>query len=278
MGKSKTTAKPRSSGPKTFASDVRINLGLMGTVGNLKPLRKGRSKPARHYLCPECPEPTQVKQKYVCPNSDQHGPFIPSDCTSRGVEIGDRLVALSGEELETLESDGSPVLELRVHPADQVEANTVPTGIAYRFEPSLENDQGYGVIADLAAEPDLAFIGVLTLRNEAKLFRLVRKDVGLVLVQVCWPEELNHFEPFSITYQTKYLDMAVQLVEGLRSDFNPEEYRNPENLRMAELLASKLDGVTVSKPAAPELPSTSDIEAALLASLAAVRAGKGNAA
>lgn len=259
--------------PRTFAKDIRLTLGLAGTTGNLKPLRSSEKADSFCILCPSCTTPTKVEQRLVCENG--HGPFLPNECEDRGKKVGDVLYALTGEEVEAArrsEFEGT-TLELRVHPADQVEEATRPTGIAYAFLPTASKDPFYGILCELVDSLGTALVGVLVLRGKEKLFRIVREAHGLSLVELCRPEEMHRFEPVEQPFDPALMDLARKMVEAAKRDFDVDEYRDGTTDRVAAIIEAKANGAPVTlAPRAAAKPQGEDLLAALEASLAAAQA------
>jgi non-homologous end joining protein Ku len=261
-----------ATSPRTFAKDIRLTLGLAGTTGNLKPLRSSEKADSFCILCPTCPTPTKVEQRLVCEHG--HGPFLPADCEGRGKKVGDVLYSLTGAEVEAARKSDheGTTLELRVHPADQVEAMTRPTGIAYAFLPTSAKDQFYAILCELVDSLGTALIGVLVLRNKEKLFRLVREPHGLSLVELCRPQELYTFEAVEGDFDPALMDMARKMVEGAMRDFDPAEYADGTAARVDAILQAKANGTPVPiESKRVEEPVGQDLLAALEASLAAVK-------
>lgn len=256
--------------PKTYAKNVTISLGLASSVGSLKPLRSSERADSFNTLCPGCLEEgiaTRVEQRYIC--SRNHGPFLPGDCQNKGKQVGDELIPLSQEDIDAIRelSESNNQLSLNVHPADQV--NMIPTGKAYAFLPHSTNDPFYGVLKDLVSEPDLVFMGTFIQRGRENVYRLAIQNDILVLAELCRPNEMYEYAPVEAEYDPKYLRMAITLVEGIKSDFDPELYIDRTFERLETVLAAKDSGTPI--PARPKpAEKLDDIEAALRASLDAM--------
>lgn len=261
-----------ATSPRTFAKDITLRLGLAGSTGNLKPLRSSEKADSFCILCPTCTTPTKVEQRLVCEHG--HGPFLPADCEGRGKKVGDVLYSLSGAEVEAARKSDheGTTLDLRVHPADQVEVMTRPTGIAYAFLPTSAKDQFYAILCELVDSMSTALIGVLVLRNKEKLFRLVREPHGLSLVELCRPEELHSFDAVEQHFEPRLMAMARKMVEGAMRDFDPAEYADGTAARVEAIIDAKANGTPVPiESVRPEKPAGQDLMAALEASLAAVK-------
>jgi non-homologous end joining protein Ku len=209
-----------------------------------------------------------MSQGYTCTSDPSHGPFTSGEC-SRAKEVGDSLVLVNADEIAAVrgtddaEGTGSN-LRLRVHPSTQVNRKSWPTGNTYWFEPNKGSEQSYGLLADLAGEPDFAFTGTMMLRKAEKFFRLVRADFGLVLMELVRPEQVHEFEMPVTGYSGELLGMALELVDRQMVDFDPSDYRSKIGERMADMLAAKGDGTFAPVAATKTAVSTTDDLAALL--------------
>lgn len=262
--------------PSTYASDVVISLGLATMRGKLRTIRNKEKADSFRTLCPACQgngEAVPVEQRFTCAND--HGPFLPAECTGKGKQAGDALVAFTAEELEALGADTSDHkrMDLHIHPADQV-AHLRPTGISYFFDPGMP-DRLVGVLMELLERSDRAFMGLMTLRGARYLFRLQAARHGIELVGMTRPEELFAFGEADHPYSTAELDFGFQLAEALVTDFDAEAYRSDTAAKVAALLAAKTgDGTATVTPLPAPLPTANDLENALAASLAAAKAQK----
>lgn len=261
-------------GPRKYSSDVSISFGLVTLTGSIYPLASKEKEASFKTACPTCAEggvASRMTQGYTCTADSDHGPFSVGEC-ARCQEVGDNLVLVSAEEVEAVkgaDGEGSTALRLRVHPAAQVNRKAWPTGNSYWFEPNKGSEQSYGLMADLAGEPDFAFTGTMVLRKAEKFFRLVRAEFGIVLEELFRPEQVHDFEMPATGYNGELISMALELVEKTMTDFDPSDYRSTVGDRMAELLAAK-DGtgtLDIGKPTKSAASPANDLAALLQASI-----------
>lgn len=260
-----------TSTPRTYAKNVVLRYGTASTTGNAVPRRSSEKADSFVILCPDCPEPETIHQVLACDHGHQND---PSDCTGRGKKIGDVLYDLTADEVtaaRTPTGDGTD-LTIRFHPADQVERETRPTGIAYAFRPTGKKDPFYAVLCELADNMSVALVGTMILRGKLKIFRITKEDHGLTLVELCYPEELHTFEPIIHDFDPAEMAKAVELMKAATTDFIPAEYADGTAERVMAIIGAKQTGapVTTIQPAAVAAP-TVDLLGALEASLAAAK-------
>lgn len=268
-------------GPRKYSSDVTISFGLVTLTGSIYPLASKEKEASFKTACPTCAADdiaSRMTQGYTCTADPSHGPFAVGEC-ARCQEVGDNLVLVSAEEVEQVrgveEGTGS-ALRLRVHPAAQVNRKAWPTGNSYWFDPNKGSEQSYGLLSDLAGEPDFAFTGTMVLRKQEKFFRIVRAEFGLVLEELFRPEQVHDFVMPDTGYNGELIAMALELVERQMTDFDPSDYRSTVGDRMAEMLAAKDgDGTPdTAKPTKSKASPANDLAALLQASITASEEAK----
>ena len=259
-----------ATGPRKYQKDVTISFGLVTLTGSLYPLAsKDKDGGGFNNACPTCAAAgtaSRVSQGYTCVTDPNHGPYTTGDC-SKGKQVGDKFVLVSAEEVEAVRgNDGEalPNMRLRVHPASQVNRKAWPSGNSYWFEPNKGSEQSYGLMADLAGEPDFAFTGTMVMRKNEKFFRLIRAEFGIVLEELFRPEQVHDFEMPDTGYNGELISMALELVEKTMTDFDPSDYRSTVGDRMAEMLAAKDGQGTISLPSSKSTATPANDLAALL--------------
>lgn len=275
---------------RTVAENIKLSLGLVGTTVNFKSRRASEKSDSFKRICPDCASKgagIAVKQANICPTCDGH--FTVPEC-AKGKEIvkatknrKGEIVPLTTEEIEhvrSCEAATGKSMELHFHPAGQV-AHLIPTGISYACVPGDKPDAFYGVLANQLGNPQLVCMGKLVMGGKEKVFRVTVASTGLVVSEMCRDAEVYDVPVTDTSFDDKYLGLAGQLIEMVTADYNPEVYRDRTAERLAELLAAKAadPGATISvlpapKAAEPEI----DMLAMMEASLAALKAGKGEAA
>jgi non-homologous end joining protein Ku len=268
-------------GPRKYVSSVSISFGLVTLQGALYPLASKQKEAEFHTACPTCAESeiaSRMTQGYTCTLNDKHGPFPIGDC-ARCHEVDGELKLVSGDEVDQVrggdDAETGSALRLRVHPASQVNRKAWPTGNSYWFEPAKGSEQSYGLMADLAGEPDFAFTGTMVLRKAEKFFRLTRAEFGLVLEELFRPEQVHDFEMPVTNYNGELISMALELVERQMTDFDPSDYRSTVGDRLAEMLAAKGEGTPdVARPTKSKATPADDLAALLQASITATEEAK----
>lgn len=274
-----------SDKPTTIATKATLEFGGLPVVGKLLTVVNKEKATSLRTLCPTCLEADRstgvpISQFSECPEG--HGPFTKDQLPDRGRQCGETIVPLTAEDLAAIkgaEEAEKLTMSLTVHPASQVLALNRPTGVVYAFDPGPGKHGWVGVLLDIIADGELAFLGQMRVKSADRLFRLQRAPHGIELVEIARPADVFAFEAREYPYEPKIMDMAMQIAEALTTDYDPATYANRAAERLDAIVAAKIaaDGdlaTVVALPTAVAPAPGLDLEAQLAASLAAIRARK----
>lgn len=275
------TATVERASKRPYVKDLVVQFGLLSSKTSLLTPSVPNAKKAEqfHKACPTCgtANPHRVRQRYVCSDDPEHGPFMPDElltCT----EIDGNVVIVDAEAVEAAKASDLPekLLELRSHPYQP--EKTFASGSAYVLIPSSPNDKFYAVLLQLIDDDGLVrtetgpkmLVGEVALRKGTEAFVRVERWGGhLVLRQLLRPEDVDSFPEIDAGVETKMVDLARQLVDAQAEEFDPEAYRADVRERLAAVVAAAQDGeVLVPAHEAREQQSTEDLMAALEAAVA----------
>jgi non-homologous end joining protein Ku len=274
----------KATGPRSYANDVSIQLGIASVRGKLLPIKRtAEARDASVFLtCPEC-NASKVSQLYVGADCG-HLPSAGTTRDPRGWSVGEipnrgrindagDMEVVSKDSIAEANKSGLPknVLSVQVHPASQVAASTFPSGSSYWFEPEHAKDPFQGLlVAALSTQADRAFVGEMNLRDEGdKFFRLVPHNGGFILQELLRPEGLWDFSGETVEPSPAEQEMFSKLVEMVERDFDPAEIKSERYSRILELF-QRVGDVNVA-PSTPVQASTSTLLDALAASLAVAK-------
>lgn len=232
-------------------------------------------------ICPEEGEPTRPRQMYVHPDdvdSTTAGVRMWSvgDC-ERAREIDGVLYRVTPEEIDAAKEAVLPSGEitLKAYDAAAVEATTRPNGQVYRLRPKAV-PHVYAMLVDLAADPDLALIGDLTIKGVQRLYRLTSWNGSLLLQETIRPGEFYDAEDYSHDYPAPLLAKMREALNATRGEFDPEVYASHMREQAKALDAAKRD--PNAAPPAPKakakVEATTDDLMAMLDSVAAASKSK----
>jgi non-homologous end joining protein Ku len=166
-----------------------------------------------------------------------HGPFT-ADEARKAVVVHGALTPTTTEEVAEVKAPAVPAktADLRVYPADQVEAATLPNGNMFRLraEPTLT----YGVLRELVADTSKAYVCEMVLKGKTCLYRAVVQRDTIVLVELVRPERMLPGFEVDVEVDERVLANARLLADALTEEFVPENWADERTLRMQEMGAS----------------------------------------
>lgn len=267
-------------------ASATLRLGLATLPGALYPLADtSEAKETKTFLiCPEC-DAERMGQFYVgnCGHkpADTAG-YKTGDCHKGMVDPLDtnRIIPITDEELEEAKASDleKGQLDILPRPAEQVLSQTWPSGTSYWFAPAKGADGTYVTFVRMIEEtPEMAFLGIMLMRGNERLYRLQVANGGIVLQGLLRPSETHQYEAPKVEADPKLVKQAMGLAAAMAEDFDPEEFRNQTLTRMQDLMAAKVLATAGQIAAitplntAKKKTDASDLEDMLAASLAVLQ-------
>jgi DNA end-binding protein Ku len=177
-----------------------------------------------------------------------------------------KFVQLTDEDFESVEVEGVHSIDLTDFvPYDDID----PTFFAHTYlvGPQEGAEKTYALLVRAMAESGLAGIGKFVMRNRQYLGCLRVRGQTLTLEQLHFADEVDPPEgivPGSLPSVAKReLDMALQLIEGFSSAWEPEKYEDTYNDALREVVEAKLKGHEVHRTREPEPEEQPDLMEAL---------------
>ncbi|CAN5916602.1 Ku protein [soil metagenome] len=228
-----------------------------------------------HLIHAGCGE--RLKQQYVCP---EHGEVERSEM-SKGFELTKgNFIELSKEELKNLEAVASDELAIREFvPLSAVDPLMIDA--SYYLGPGKGGDRAYRLLRDALEDAELAGIASYAARGKEYVVMVRPFRDGLVMHQLRYPDEIKEWSEVPLTKLPKptaqELALATKIITQLEhAEFSPEQYKDTVKARVRKLIAEKAKGGEITAPPEVERPETTDLMAALKASLEGAPARKTN--
>ncbi|MFE2263146.1 non-homologous end joining protein Ku [Streptomyces griseosporeus] len=140
----------------------------------------------------------------------------------------------------------------------------------------------YELLRTALAEADKAGIATFVMRNKQYLTALRAEDKVLVLQTLHWADEVRDPRrelpelPSGRAGRGKQLDMALQLIDALSTDWEPSRYHDTYQEKVRELVGAKAEGREIAvADEAPEATNVIDLMKVLEGSIQAARSGRG---
>ncbi|MFE1859313.1 non-homologous end joining protein Ku [Streptomyces anandii] len=204
----------------------------------------------------------------------------------KGYEIDEgRYVVVEPDELDEIAPGRSRTIDI----SDFVDLEAVEPVYfdrTYYVAPRGEEyDKVYELLRAALAEANKVGIATFVMRSKQYLTALRAEDKVLVLQTLHWADEVRDPGtelpelPSERAGRGKQLDMALELVDALSSDWDPSRYRDTYQEKVRELVKAKAEGqeIAVSEEP-PEATNVIDLMKALEGSLQAARSGRGEPA
>lgn len=273
---------------RTAQSGVVVSMGMVSMIGNLYTPEATESKKAARFknCCKACYDRdgsvSLLKNRSFCEECDG---IIDPDGVVKGKEDESGDVSIVGTTDEVREAKESQLeqkrVDLAVHPADAVDAALFAgEGAAYVFLPSGDSDF-YHVLMSLMDEDgrilcddglDRVVVGGLRVRDLDHVVRLTKWNGHLVFKVMLRPEQLKEFPVVPVKELTdKNLTMGRMLIEAQTEDFDPENYKDENRERLAQWVAARRQGVTITPTPKTKAPQQ-DLDDMLAAAVAAAKA------
>ena len=232
-------------GLATGARDESTSLGQFHTCG---------SRTKRPDYCPECRR------------------IIERSEITKGWEVSkDKHITIAQEEIDVITPTTEKVIEI----SEFVEwADVDPIYLAESFY-VLPEDAGkkpYSLIVKALRDTGKVGIAQMTKNNREHVVLLRPKGNGLMMHCLYYPNEIHELSEFDsmAEYPLSAADvkLAGKLVESLAGPFQPTKYENGYDMRLNQLIASKINSkVLAPTPVKAVVPASIDLTAALQASL-----------
>ena len=252
--------------PARSIDTATISFGLVSIPVKLYSTSEPSHEVHFHLIHKGCGE--RLKQKYVCP---RHG-NVDRDEMAKGFEVSKgNFVELEPEELEALEAVASEELAIREFvPASAVDPIYVDR--TYYLGPGKGGERAYRLLRDALEDAELVGIASYSARGKQYVVELRPFEDGLAIHQLRYPDEIKAWSDVPIDKLPKpagsELQLAKQVIDSLRKEeFDPSQYKDEVKQRVRTLIAKKAKGGEIVAPPEVEKPVTTDLMAALKASL-----------
>jgi DNA end-binding protein Ku len=223
---------------------------------------------------------TPIKQKRWCPKHDRE---VTQDELVRGWEFAKgQFVVVEDEELEAIERhDDSRAIDISSF-VELDEIDPVFFDRTYFLVPAAAPAQRrpYKLLLEVMRESGVGALGRFVRSGRESLCLVRAKGDALVLETLFLAEDVNSQAEIDEAVETTEvkeaeLSLARQLVEGLRSEFEPATLTSDYRRDLRELLEAKRRGeeIVAPEPVAEPAPVI-DLMEALKASVAAAKAPK----
>lgn len=222
---------------------------------------------------------TTSRVRYRRVNQDTGEEVDYSDIV-KGAELPDgEYVVLSDEELE----DVAPRQTKSIEISDFVELDTIdPIFFQKSYFLGARDDNArkpYALLSSAIEQSGRAAVASFVLRNKEYL-AVIRPYDGVLILETMFfadevrqPEQVLDKQPDRGSLRKQDLDMAVNLIESMSTDWDPKRYHDNYTERVNEFVQAKSHNEKFETPEEEPSAEVIDLTAALQASIDRVRGG-----
>jgi DNA end-binding protein Ku len=219
----------------------------------------------------------RIQQKRV---NSVTGEEVPFDRLVKGFEISpERYVVVEPRELEALSPEKTRTIDIEDF-VDLADIDPIFYDHPYYLVPGTGGAKPYRLLLDAMRETQKVAVARVVIRSKEQLVALRPMGDVLGMTTMNFADEIIDAEAFDevpaaedVKTTKRELDIAMQLVESLTGEWEPEKYQDEYRLQVLDLIERKAAGeeVAIATAPEPEEAPAPDLMAALKASLDAVR-------
>jgi DNA end-binding protein Ku len=192
--------------------------------------------------------------------NEETGEEVPWDKIVKGYEYEKgHYVLLSDEELESASAELTKLVEI-VQFVDADAIDPMFFDKPYVLVPGKGGEKGYALLREAMEKSGQVGIAQVVMRARGYLAALMARGDALVLEVLRYQDELRNIKEFDIperAVQTKLinkkeLDLAQQLIDGMKSDWNPEQYRDEYRDALMKMIERRIESGDTEKVGVPD--------------------------
>ncbi|MGH7647311.1 MAG: Ku protein [Gemmatimonadaceae bacterium] len=253
-----------------------LSIGLVTVPIELK--RAIRSEERIHFHMLHEADLAPIRYERICTADEKP---VPWDDIVKGYEYRKgEYVVITDEDFKSAALSASSTIALREFvPADSIDPRYFET--PYFLVPGKGGEMAYAVMRQALSDTGTVGLGTLVMHQREHVAGLKALGNALVLELMRFADEL--VDESDYTFPTKRevrapeLAMAKQLIDGLKADFHPEQYKDQYHANLMKVIRAKTKGkhAALKEPAqAKGDPKVVDLMERLQQSLASGKRGK----
>jgi len=197
------------------------------------------------YIHKECHTP--VRYKKICPSCNKE--VLPDDIV-RGYEYEPgKFVILTDEDFESINVKSEKTVEI-IDFVKLEEIDPIYFDKTYFLAPQETGGKAYTLLREALNGKQRIAVAKITIRDKESLAVIRIYNNVIVLETIFYPDEVRDYKrvpgiPENLQTTKAELDMAVQLIENLTTEFNPDKYTDTYRERLVERINAKVEGKEV---------------------------------
>jgi DNA end-binding protein Ku len=216
-----------------------------------------------------------IETRRFCKDEDEE---VPYEEIGRGFDLDDgKQVVLTDAELSTVAPRRTRTIDIEAF-VDLADVDPIHFDHPYFLAPAGDTEgtrRAYRLLVEVMGATDRAALGRFVMRTKEYLVAVRVRDDRLTLTTMLFADEIRPTKdiPSGGKKPTKkQLDGAVELIEALAADWEPDDYKDRYRRRLRDVVNRKKKGQTIEVPEKEEQPApVADLLAALEQSLEEAR-------
>ncbi|TLU98862.1 non-homologous end joining protein Ku [Dyadobacter luticola] len=212
---------------------------------------------------------SHIKYQRVNANT---GREVDWDNIVKGYKVDDEYVVLDDKDFEKASPEKTKLIEIAEF-VNEKDIDSIYYETPYYLQPEKSGAKPYALLRDALKKTGKAGLGSYVLRNRESLVLIKPSDDILILNKIRFQDEIRDTEDLEIPdikIKPAEMNMAIQLIEQLTTDFDISRYKDTYNENLLKLIMAKAKG---KKPATSKMKivhsKSKDLMAQLKESLAA---------
>lgn len=214
----------------------------------------------------------RIRYKRIC---EKDGEVVDFEHIVKGYEYEkDRYVILTDEDFDAVPVESSRAIDIQQF-VDLDEIDPMLFKKSYYLVPEETGAKAYALLREAMSQDNRVGVAKVSFRDKEHLAALRFRDDAFVLETMYWPDEIREADFGGVDVHAKVraqeLEMARQLIEGLTSEWNPDEYTDQYREALMRIVEAKINGEEVELVEVEPTAKVVDLMEALKASVAAAK-------
>jgi DNA end-binding protein Ku len=211
---------------------------------------------------------SRIGYEKVCKKEDKP---VPDEEIAKGFEWDGEYVVMSDEDFEAASArEDARTIDIKDF-VDYDQIDPIYFERTYLLGPGDGAEKVYALLTKAMEESGLAAIAKYVMRDKQNLGCLRVREGLITLEKMYFGDEIRPVDEIkpdkSVTVDKPELEMALDLVDRLKSDFEPGRYHDTYRDTLCEIIKQKRKGGTISPPEEDKPADVPDLMAALQASI-----------
>jgi DNA end-binding protein Ku len=199
------------------------------------------------------------------------GKPVPDEEIAKAFDWDGEYVVMSDEDFEVAQArEAAKTIDIKDF-VDYDQIDPIYFASTYMLGPEEGAEKVYALLTRAMERSGLAAIAKYVMRDKQNLGCLRVREGLITLERMYFADEIRPLDEIRPDKQAdvdeRELEMALDLVDRLRSDFEPERYRDTYRDTLCEIIMRKREGGTITAPEPEEPAEAPDLMAALQASI-----------